>query len=555
MMRGIGKPAAPTPPPPVEIVIDLTEDLIEETVETEVAAALLRVPPPGAAPPAAPVPQKIAGERSERHRRPTPSSSVPAALAASMTNVHDEITNRMLGARERLRDEHDEETVEVTVEVSTVEVEVDLKDPRWIDFIAEPASAAPETPEAPGIRASSLRTALGRARPRCLRTLDLRGVFRADGAAVAANPMLPDEIFVRPARERARRWSSSRAPSRLAAGVPAPISSDGGGIGALFTMPAPAHRPPARRPPEETLPRGTIIDKYRIDRLLGKGGFAAVYRATHLLLNTQVAIKLLRPQVLERHPHLAKLLYEEARYAARIDHPNVVKVFDVTHSASITYIVMEHIDGRSLADTIARQGPLPWPRVVEIGAAVAAGLKVALHARLIHRDIKPANILLGKRGEIKIVDLGLVLRAGALDPDLGDAEPGGAGTGGGGAAGPGDGAAHGRPAAIGTYGYMAPEQALDPERIDFRADIYALGATLYEAAVGVPPFPIRDHARCLEMHAREAPTPPEQRRPDLPAALSALLLRMLAKKPDDRFPSYDALAEALAQVAAGAGNG
>ena len=233
--------------------------------------------------------------------------------------------------------------------------------------------------------------------------------------------------------------------------------------------------------------------------------------------------------MLARHPHLAKLLYEEARFAARIDHPNVVKVFDVTHDATITYIVMEYIDGRSLADTIARGGALPWPRVVAIGAAVAAGLKVALGARLIHRDIKPANILLGRRGEIKIVDLGLVMRAGTQAAELNSTSR--------------------RRAAIGTYGYMSPEQAVDPERVDFRADIYSLGATLYEAVVGAPPFPLRDPARCLEMHAHEPPPAPEARAPGVPAALSALLLRMLAKKPDDRFSSYDALARAFDEVA------
>jgi serine/threonine protein kinase len=413
--------------------------------------------------------------------------------------------------------------------------------------VAEPAADSPAwSPPAPAVPARSLRG-----------WLDLRGVFTSDGATIAADRALPDEIFACVARERPRVASPLMPASRgVSLGAAGGAASGGGGLVGLTNgtsiagtgatsrtrapsqhgrrgprgseTGAPAHRVSGRRPPEQTLPRGAIIDKYRIDRLLGKGGFAAVYRATHLLLNTQVAIKLLRPQVLARHAHLAKLLYEEARFAARIDHPNVVKVFDVTHSPSITYIVMEYIDGRSLADTLVRERALPWPRVVEIGAAVAAGLKVALEAHLIHRDIKPANILLGKRGEIKIVDLGLVLRAGTVAPEQAEQEP-----------------ATGRRSAIGTFGYMAPEQAVDPERVDFRADIYALGATLYEAAVGAPPFPLGDPARSLEMHAHEPPPPPETRRPGLPPELSALLLRMLAKKPDDRFDSYDALIAAL----------
>jgi serine/threonine protein kinase len=341
---------------------------------------------------------------------------------------------------------------------------------------------------------------------------DLRGLFPRDAGPTRAQLVLPESLFRAPARAAApppvSRSSLRPAPSRL-------------------SQPAPA--PAVRRRTDETLRRGAIIDKYRIDRLLGRGGFAAVYRATHLLLNSQVAIKLLRPSALARHPQLAQLLCDEARFAARIDHPNVVRVYDVTHTPGITYIVMEYIDGRSLAETIKRSGQLPPARVREVGAGVVAGLKTALAAGLIHRDIKPANVLLGRRGEIKIVDLGLVRRSDADEPP----EPG---------------TTDGRRATIGTYGYMAPEQAVDPERIDFRADIYSLGVTLYEAAVGAPPFPLGDPSACVEMHASHPVPPPHERAPGIPAGLSALLLRMMAKLPDDRFSSYDALAEALARV-------
>jgi serine/threonine protein kinase len=341
---------------------------------------------------------------------------------------------------------------------------------------------------------------------------DLRGLFPRD----AAPALLPASLFL------AAPASVSRAPEPSAgASASLPAATSG-------TAPSPTR--PRRGRTDETLPHGAIIDKYRIDRLLGRGGFASVYRATHLLLKNQVAIKLLRPSALARHPQLAKLLCDEARYAARIDHPNVVRVYDVTHTPGISYIVMEYIDGRSLAETITRAGQLPPARVIEVGRGIVAGLEVALSAGLIHRDIKPANVLLGRRGEIKIVDLGLVR---PTDGDDGDepAQP------------------SGRRATIGTYGYMAPEQATDPERIDFRADIYSLGATLYEAAVGAPPFPLRDPATCLEMHASAPVPPPDERAPGFPPALSTLLLRMLAKRPDDRFPSYGALVEALDRVA------
>jgi eukaryotic-like serine/threonine-protein kinase len=365
--------------------------------------------------------------------------------------------------------------------------------------------------------------------------VDLRGVFGRDGATTAADPSLPLDVFV--------TIPGARLPGGAAGSAQRHEPNTLRGVGPSPPVPSTLRGPAATKAPprttgrtrnEEILPRGTIIDKYRIDRLLGRGGFAAVYRATHLLLDTRVALKLLRPQVVARHPYLAKLLHEEARFAARIDHPNVVKVYDVTHSSSITYVVMEYIDGRSLAETIRRSGPLAPARVVEIGTAVIAGLRVALAAGLIHRDIKPANILLGRRGETKIVDLGLVLRTDTSNHERTDPEAPPAR----------------RASTIGTYGYMAPEQAVDPDGVDFRADIYSLGVTLYEAAVGEPPFPLADAPRCLEMHARAPVPPPEERSPGVPRALSALLLRMLAKNPDDRFPSYDALAEAFARAAA-----
>jgi serine/threonine protein kinase len=279
----------------------------------------------------------------------------------------------------------------------------------------------------------------------------------------------------------------------------------------------------SRAADDEVLPRGAIVDKYCIDRMLGRGGFAVVYRATHMLLGSPVAIKLLRPRVLARQPGLADLLCQEARFAARINHPNVVRVHDVTHNDRITYVVMELIEGRSLADTIQQSGPLAPSEVVRVGLGVTAGLRVGLVQGLIHRDIKPANILLGLDGAVKIVDLGL---AHASVP--GDVEPPG-----------------GRPAVVGTYGYMSPEQATDPQRVDFRADVYALGVTLYEAATGGLPFPASDPARCLAMHRHQPVPPPAEKAPGLPGGLSALLLWMLAKRPEERPGSYDILETAL----------
>jgi len=315
-------------------------------------------------------------------------------------------------------------------------------------------------------------------------------------------------------------------PIPLESELPAEIFAPGVERPSAPTAPALA-RPRRRVRDEELLARGSIIDKYRIDGLLGKGGFATVYKATHLLLGTKVAIKLLRPTILKRQPTLGAQLCEEARFAARINHPNVVRILDVT-SHSLTYIVMEYIEGASLAQRIHRGGPLPPPALLRVGLQVVAGLTVGLEQGLIHRDIKPANILLAKGGEVKIVDFGLA-RHTAEPIDIPRSRT---------------------PTVIGTYGYMSPEQADDPEAVDFRADIYSLGVTLYEAATGSLPFPTSDPGACITLHKTRPIPRLEDKIPGFPASVSSLVGWMLAKDREDRPPSYNALHSALVRTLA-----
>jgi len=286
--------------------------------------------------------------------------------------------------------------------------------------------------------------------------------------------------------------------------------------------PAPAPRSAPRRRDTTagelaTLRPGTIVDKYRIEELLGVGGFAAVYRATHLLLHSTVALKLLRSDVVARRPSMAVQLLQEARFAARIEHRNVVRVFDVTHTAALTYIVMEFIRGPSLARLIAEHGPLPVGTIARIGVDTIDGLQAGLAQGLIHRDIKPPNILLDDAGVARIVDLGLANPIYERDDGpLRDST------------------------LVGTRGYMSPEQLADPRGVDFRSDIYALGVTLREAATGVPP-----------PGQRAAPTPRATPAPPaLPAALAPIVTWMTAPLPGDRPGSYRELRDALAAVAA-----
>jgi len=272
---------------------------------------------------------------------------------------------------------------------------------------------------------------------------------------------------------------------------------------------------------------GSVIDKYQIEEHLGSGGFAEVYRATHLLMRSPVALKVLDPLLVMDQPHLAEELCQEARYSAMINHPNVVRVFDVTHNARLTYIVMEFIDGMSLAKAISR-GPLHLRDTLRIALDVCAGLKAAQEKGLIHRDIKPGNILISSTGGAKIVDLGLVRHH-----HLGSA---------------GAGASPMPTDVVGTPAYMAPEQVTDPAHTDFRGDIYALGATLYHAAVGRAPFPLGDPMQLIQHHLHHEPISPSSIMPDLPIEFSRLVKRMMAKHPSARHQSYAELTADIQHV-------
>jgi serine/threonine protein kinase len=238
-----------------------------------------------------------------------------------------------------------------------------------------------------------------------------------------------------PDRRRRLDFGPELPPELFAATTPRPAASSAAASGADDQIAPRFRRKPGRRREPGLLHRGSVIDKYRIEELLGVGGFGAVYKATHLLLHTKVAIKLLRPVVAMEQPDLNEQLLSEARYAARINHPNVVRILDVTRSKSIAYVVMEYIDGHSLSASIEKHG----------------------------------NILLTREGTAKIVDFGL-----ARATRLSDIE------------------AQSRTRMIvGTRDYMAPEQELQPASVDHRADIYGLGVTLFEALTGRLPFAAR----------------------------------------------------------------
>jgi eukaryotic-like serine/threonine-protein kinase len=201
----------------------------------------------------------------------------------------------------------------------------------------------------------------------------------------------------------------------------------------------------------------------------------------------------------------------------------------VTHSPNITYVVMEYIEGPTLADTIERHGALSPGAVLRTGIGIAEGLDAGLTQGLVHRDVKPANILITRQGTAKLVDFGLARAHDAAWRESRNPNR--------------------RASLVGTPAYMAPEQQDDSDTVSFSADIYALGVTLYHAAVGAPPFSAADSVSCMAMHRTRLAPAPEDVVPGFPEPLSRLLLWMLAKSPEARPRSYRVLIQEMTQLA------
>ncbi len=274
------------------------------------------------------------------------------------------------------------------------------------------------------------------------------------------------------------------------------------------------------------------LGQYRLLDRLGQGGMGAVYRAEHLRLKRDVAIKVLSPAQ-ANDPRAAARFQLEMEVVGRIDHPNVVRATDAGEEAGVHYLVMELIDGIDLAGLLARRGPLPVAEACEVVRQAAAGLQAAHDHGLVHRDVKPSNLMLTAAGRVKVLDLGLaLLRPGARPAD--------------GLTGVGE--------VMGTAEYMAPEQWTETHAVDGRADVYSLGCSLYALLTGGPPFQDTGGSSPRIMLAHQVTPAPlvTDHRPDVPRPLAALLARMLAKDPADRPATPGAVAAALEDLVAGA---
>ena len=295
---------------------------------------------------------------------------------------------------------------------------------------------------------------------------------------------------------------------------------------------------------------------YRVLKLLGRGGMGQVYLARQITLDRPVALKVMRPD-LARNPRFLARFVREAYAAAQLSHHNVVQIHDFGEDRSIRFFSMEYVNGESLDQLIRRRGPLPVNEAVGLILQAARGLEFAHRQGMVHRDIKPANLLLTDYGILKVADLGLVKTGRPSD----DYEPAPNATetshdstsspttpsGSQAPTSPLDALvkgtepltlAHG---AMGTASFMAPEQAEDASKVDARADIYSLGCTLYVLLTGRPPFTGTTFAQLVSQHAH-APFPPLRKAlPQTPPELDAILNRMVAKRPEDRYPNTTAL--------------
>jgi eukaryotic-like serine/threonine-protein kinase len=296
---------------------------------------------------------------------------------------------------------------------------------------------------------------------------------------------------------------------------------------------------PQPPPSNDALVGLTLADRYKLTRKIGEGGMGAVYEALHVLLSKPVAVKVLRDKYLDR-PEVARRLVQEARLASSIRHENIV---DITDSGATddgrTFVVMEHLEGLSLAELIKRDGALPESRVIDIARQAASALGAAHERGIVHRDVKPENLFLVDRNGhdfVKVLDFGIsktLKRGGVVDEESLKLTHTGM--------------------VLGTPLYMSPEQARGDEDLDQRIDIWALGVILYETLTAEVPFRATNYLGVIAQVLNQEVTPPRKLRPEMriSEAMERVVQKAMARDRDDRYPSMAALAADLDRVAAG----
>jgi serine/threonine-protein kinase len=276
-----------------------------------------------------------------------------------------------------------------------------------------------------------------------------------------------------------------------------------------------------------------VLGPYLLLERLGEGGMGQVFKARHQKLERVVALKVIRKERLA-HPDAVRRFHREVRAAAQLSHLHVVHAYDADEVGGTHFFAMEYVEGTDLAALCKQRGPLPVREACEYVRQAALGLQHAHERGLVHRDVKPSNLLLAARDQVvKVLDMGLARladRGGETDSTSALTAEG---------------------AVMGTPDYLAPEQTLDSHTVDIRADLYSLGCTLYYLLSGRVPFPGGSLGQKLIRHQLREPESVEQLRPEVPAAVAAVVRKLMAKKPEERYQTPAEAAAALAAVLAG----
>ncbi|MCE9554087.1 MAG: protein kinase, partial [Planctomycetes bacterium] len=269
---------------------------------------------------------------------------------------------------------------------------------------------------------------------------------------------------------------------------------------------------------------GEQLDHFLLEEYIGGGGMGAVFRGTDTMLGRQVAVKVLsRQHAIDEET--TRRFRNEAQSAARLDHENIARVYFVGVDRGWHYIVLEYVEGENARDLVAQQGPLPLATVLDITLQVAESLQHAASRDVVHRDVKPSNVLVTSDGHVKLVDMGLA-RLRQVEQTSDDITATGV--------------------TLGTFDYISPEQARDPRAADVRSDLYSLGCTMYYMLCAQPPFPEGTVLQKLLQHQGDEAPDCRQLRGDIPDVVAAILRKLLAKNPQDRYQQpRDLIAELL----------
>jgi len=276
-----------------------------------------------------------------------------------------------------------------------------------------------------------------------------------------------------------------------------------------------------------TLSVGDVLGAYTIRKPLGRGGMGEVYLALHTNLNVLRAVKILPP---DESGHTGgkygKRFLQEARMVISLEHPNIISVYDADFDPvhHVYYMVMEFVDGGSVRSALRTQGPYPERKALLIAMKTAEALSAAEKRQLVHRDIKPDNIMIKRNGSVKVGDFGIAKTGYAESGWSENTE---------------------KVSMTGTPAYMSPEQVMNPDTVDGRADIYSLGVTLYEMLTGVKPYSGQETVDVLKLSMKSSVPDPRDKNPNISKAAAELVMRMMQKKREKRPENADALVEEI----------